>query len=148
MAGKLPRIGAIAVLAGSVIGAGMFASTQAASLEGLYAEIAPRATLADGGRGIQLEIEASCPSRYVLIEAFAYASQPDESGGGAFSNFSRIPVKCNGRRQTLFVTVETFEGETLFRAGPANASTYLLVSERKTGETSSSGDFGVVEIRQ
>ena len=145
---RLRRVGAIAVLAASsLVGAG-FTATQAAAWERLQLEISPRAKLVDGGRGIVLEIEASCPARHVPIEAFAYASQPDESGGGAFSNFSGIPVRCNGRTQSFVVTVHTFEGETPFRAGPANASAYLLVAEHKTGQTSSTGDSEVVEVRE
>ncbi len=146
MAVNLPTIRTAAVVA-AVLGAWIFTGAHAGALEGPQIDIAPRAALIDGGQGIELEVEASCPGRYVVIEAFAYASQPDEAGGGAFSSFSGVPVKCNGQMKTFVVPVRTFEGDPVFEEGYANASTYLLVSERNSGRTFSAGESEVVEIR-
>lgn len=117
-----------------------------AAPEGLAMQIAPTARLVEEGRGIVLEIAASCPPGNKVLEAFAYASQPSETGGGAYSTFSGIPVRCTGQTRTYFVTVRTFEGDTPFKPGPAYASSYLLVSTRPDGSTASGGDSEVVEV--
>ncbi|MGH2771942.1 MAG: hypothetical protein ACRDIU_02225 [Actinomycetota bacterium] len=122
------------------------ATPATAAPEGLAMHIGPIARLVEEGRGIVLEIYVSCAPGDRVIEAFAYASQPDESGGGAYSGFSGIPVRCTGQTRTYFVTARTFEGEAPFKPGPANASSYLLVSARPDGPTSSTGDFEVVQI--
>ncbi len=119
----------------------------AGSQQPLQLQIAPTATLIEGGRGIELQILASCPPAYEVLEAFAYASQPDESGGGAYSSFSPIPVRCNGRIGKYFVAVRTYEGDPAFKPGPASASSYLLVSSRPGDQTSSASDFEVVEVQ-
>ncbi len=89
----------------------------------VQASIAPQATLVDEGAGVLLSVTVSCAGGSDVLEAFVYVTQD-----GQQSRFTPIPVRCGGPARTYIVRVPAPEG-TVFRAGTASASGYVLVDK-------------------
>jgi hypothetical protein len=77
-------------------------------------------------------VTVACDPGDVVLEAHLTLSQDDQTISGMRGIGS---VRCTGRARTYLVTVAPFEGA--FHAGTAYASPYVLVQDRRTGETES-----------
>jgi hypothetical protein len=79
-------------------------------------------------------VSVSCDPGRVVLEAHLTLSQDDQ----AISGMSGIGnVRCTGRVRTHLVTVTPFQGA--FHPGIAHASPFVLVQDRRTGQTESGG---------
>lgn len=97
----------------------------------VQAAIASEASLIEGGAAISIEVSVKCAGGSNVLEAFVYVTQDEQQ-----SQFVSIPVRCGGQARTYVVRVPAPEG-TLFHAGSATASGYVLV-EKKGNVTSAS----------
>jgi hypothetical protein len=86
----------------------------------LAAEIAKKATLADGGRTVLLTMRATCPAGATILEAFAYVTQD-----GNESQWGSLPVVCDSTPHGFVVRVDAFDPR--FHRGEAQASAYVLL---------------------
>lgn len=116
-------------------------SAASAKKQTLSIDLKPVAQLTNDGSSVRLSGKAMCPSGTEVLEAFAYASQDD-----AYSNFGYFNIPCDGQLHPFAVTVTAFD-EATFERGAAHASAYLLVIDRTTDETQSTGDSGTIKIR-
>jgi len=101
------------------------------------------ATLVDpAGRSVDLTVTVGCqPGHSVVLEAFIYVTQP-----GFTSQFAGIPVRCGGQPRTHLVRVAAFP-ESPFHRGEAFASAYVLLLDRKSGQTESGNASRPITIR-
>jgi hypothetical protein len=110
--------------------------------QGVSVKIGKQATLADGGRAVDLSIKVVCPAGRDVLEAFAYVSQD-----GNQSSFSPIPLVCDGRSQRQVVRVTAFPDSPAFQPGVATASAFILVLDPATGGTETGQDSQTINIR-
>ena len=120
----------IAVLALAILGAAV-AQTALARPGPVQASIAPEAVLVDEGAAVTIEVSVKCAGGSDVLEAFVYVSQDEQQ-----SQFVTIPVRCGGKARTYAIRVPAPEG-TVFHAGSATASGYVLV-DKKGSVTSAS----------
>lgn len=85
-------------------------------------EVAARATLAEGGQAVVVEVTASCHRQWQVLEALITVSQPQASGEGFF------PLTCAGHDQTFRVSVQSLDAA--FEPGAAQASALVLIERR------------------
>ena len=72
---------------------------------------------------VEVAAELSCPAGYSVIEALLTLAQRDSAAGqGGFAG-----VVCDGTARRYVARIQPYQGQ--FRAGPANASGYLLVCD-------------------
>jgi hypothetical protein len=95
---------------------------------------------ADGSATVPVSV--SCEPGRVVLEAHLTLSQDDQtiSGTGGIGN-----VRCTGRVRTYLVTVTPFQGA--FHSGTAFASPFVLVQNRRTGETESGGTASNITLQ-
>ena len=93
----------------------------------------------DGSATVPVTI--SCEPGSVVLEAHLTLSQGD---GSVWGMSGIANVRCTGRARTYLVTVTPFEGA--FHAGVAYASPYVLVQDRRTGDTESGGSASHVTL--
>ena len=97
----------------------------------IHASIAPQATLIDEGAAVLVSVTVSCAGGSDVLEAFVYVTQDSQQ-----SPFTSVPIRCGGGARTYSVRVPAAEG-TVFHAGTASASAYVLV-DKKGNATSAS----------
>lgn len=80
--------------------------------------------LAPDGRSIGVQILASCPERWTVVEAVVTVSQPQASGRASF------PLTCIGSARMFFVAVSAASGT--FELGQAQAAASVVIKRGKT----------------
>ena len=99
----------------------------------VQASIGPEATLVDDGAAVLVSVTVSCAGGSDVLEAFVYVTQD-----GQQSPFTPIPVRCGGGERTYQVRVSAPAG-TVFHAGAASASGYVLVDKNGNVTSASPG---------
>ena len=94
------------------------------------------AGLAPDGRSMTVQVAASCPERWTVVEAVVSVSQPQASGRGSF------PLTCIGSIRVFTVVVQSTGGT--FRLGTAQATASVVV---KRGKTARAVDADVVSVQ-
>ncbi|MGH3133403.1 MAG: hypothetical protein ACRDNY_06615 [Gaiellaceae bacterium] len=98
-------------------------------------DVQPVAGLAPDGRSIAVQVLASCPERWTLVEAVVSVSQAGASGQTSF------PLTCVGFVQVFRVTVPSSGG--VFELGDAQVTASVVV---KRGKTARADDSQVVPL--
>jgi Family of unknown function (DUF6299) len=91
--------------------------------------------LAPDGRSIGVQVLASCPERWTVVEAVVAVSQPQGSGQASF------PLTCIGSIRNFFVTVPADTGT--FALGQADATASVVI---KRGKTASAQDAQTLQV--
>lgn len=94
------------------------------------------AGLAPDGRSIGIQVLASCPERWTVVEAVVTVSQPGASGQASF------PLTCIGSLRMFAVTVPSSGGA--FQLGEAQATASVVISR---GRTMRADDSQVVPVQ-
>jgi hypothetical protein len=130
--------GRVALLAAIVaaLGTAIAAPADADPKPKVTVEIAPTATLAEGGQAVIVAVTASCARNWQVLEAFVTVSQPQADGMGFF------PLICTGRDQTFTVTVQSLDAA--FEQGQAQASALVLILRRD--QTQQAQDSAALQI--
>lgn len=92
-------------------------------------------SLAPDGSSIRLQVLASCPERWTVVEAVVTVSQPQGSGRASF------PLSCIGSVRPFNVTVSADSGT--FALGQAQASASVVVQR---GKTASAQDAETLQV--
>jgi hypothetical protein len=126
------------VLAGVValLGAGAAAPAAARTSPGPIVDIQSVGGLTPDGRTIGVQVLASCPERWTLVEASVTITQPEASGRASFS------LPCIGSLRSFFVSVTASDGRS-FELGTAQASALIVV---KRGKTASAQDSEALQV--
>lgn len=129
---------AAAVVVASVV---LPAPTVAAAQPGtaVVAEISKQARLSGGS--VLLSVRTRCPEGAQVLEAFAYLTQD-----GQTSQFSRLPLVCDGRSRKVMVAVPSFP-EAPFHTGAARATTFALIQLPGSPNTAQGGDTSSIRVR-
>lgn len=106
----------------------------------LTVEIAKVTTLLERGSVVEVDVNVTCRTGSMILEALVYITQ-----NGNQSHFASIPVRCRGRARPYAVKVSA-DG-FVFTRGAASASAYVLVQSSIGGATESGDDNRNVEIR-
>lgn len=105
--------------------------------------IGKKASLVDGGQGVEIRIRTVCGIDGVEVrEAFLYVTQ-----NGNQSQFAPIPVSCSDKHRPQKATVVVPALDFLFQAGDANVSAYILAVDPVTGTDYSLNAGQVIRIR-
>jgi hypothetical protein len=123
--------GVIAVLAG-----GAAAPAGARLAPGPAVDIQSAAGLAPDGQSMTIQVLASCPERWTVVEAVVRVSQPQASGQASF------PLTCIGSLRMFTVTVASLGGT--FQLGEAQATASVVI---KRGRTERAEDSEVVHVQ-
>jgi hypothetical protein len=94
------------------------------------------AGLAPDGRSIGVQVLASCPERWTVVEAVVRVSQPGASGQASF------PLTCIGSMRLFGVTVASASGA--FQLGEAQVTASVVI---KRGKTARADDSQVVPVQ-
>jgi hypothetical protein len=103
---------------------------------GPIVDIQSAAGLAPDGQSITVQLLASCPERWTVVEAVVVVSQPGASGQGSF------PLTCIGSLRSFGVTVQSAGGT--FQLGDAQANASVLI---KRGRTERTEDAELVDVQ-
>jgi hypothetical protein len=95
-------------------------------------ELGSAAGLAPDGLSLTIEVIASCPERWTVVEVRITVSQPQATGTGSF------PLTCIGSKRPFFVTVRSTGGR--FELGPAQAVATVVVQRGQTAQAQDSGE--------
>jgi hypothetical protein len=87
-------------------------------------DIQASAGLAPDGRSLTVQVLASCPERWVVVQALVTVSQPQASGQTSF------PLTCIGSPRMFMVIVPATGGA--FQLGKAQATASVIVKRGKT----------------
>jgi hypothetical protein len=82
-------------------------------------DVQPMAALAPDGRSMIVQVLASCPERWTVVEAAVKVSQPDAAGEASF------PLTCIGYWRYFLVTVPVATGT--FQLGDVQVSASVVV---------------------
>jgi hypothetical protein len=104
----------------------------------VQASIAPEATLLEAGAAVLVEVTVSCTGGSDVLEAFVYVTQD-----GQQSPFTPIAVRCGGGDRTYQVRVPAPPG-SIFHAGSASASAFVLVAKKGDVSSASPGSALVI----
>jgi hypothetical protein len=118
-----------------LVGAGG-APAEAGQSPGPIVDIQSAAGLAPEGQSITVQLLASCPERWTVVEAVVAVSQPQASGQASF------PLTCIGSPRPFTVTVPSAGGT--FQLGEAQANASVLI---KRGRTERAQDAEVVVVQ-
>lgn len=110
-----------------VVGVGAAAPADARRASGPIVDLHSVAGLAPDGRSISVQVLASCPQRWTVVEALVAVSQPQASGRASF------PLTCIGSLRPFTVTVPSSGGVFDLRAAQATAS--VVITRGKTAST-------------
>jgi len=124
------------VLAIAVLGAGAVAPAETRPSPGPIVDIQSAGGLAPDGGSIVVQLLASCPERWTVVEAVVAVSQPQASGQAAF------PLRCIGSLRMVTVVVPAAGGT--FELGEALATTSLTIARGRTERTQ---DSQVVQVQ-
>ncbi len=94
------------------------------------------AGLAPDGRSIGVQVLASCPERWTVVEAVVRVSQPGVSGQASF------PLTCIGSMRLFGVTVPSSGGA--FQLGSAQVTASVVI---KRGKTARADDSQVLTVQ-
>jgi hypothetical protein len=92
----------------------------AAAQESLAVEIAPTARLIQGGKAVDVQVTATCPTGAEVLEAFLYVNQDGNQGEFAFFR----PI-CDSTPHTF--TVRARAVGFRYHVGAAQVSAYVLL---------------------
>jgi len=92
--------------------------------------VQPVAALAPDGRSMIVQVLASCPERWTVVEAVVRVSQPDASGQESF------PLSCIGSLRSFLVTVPIATGT--FELGDVLVGASVVVQRGKTARADDS----------
>jgi hypothetical protein len=112
------------------------APAEARQSPGPIVDIQSAATLTPDGQSITVQLLASCPERWTVVEAVVAVSQPQASGQASF------PLTCIGSLRPFSVTVPS--GGGTFQLGNAQASASVLIER---GRTERAQDAGIVDVQ-
>jgi len=87
-------------------------------------DVQPVAGLAPDGRSIGVQVLASCPERWTVVEAVVTVSQPGASGQASF------PLTCIGSLRMFAVAVPSSGGA--FQLGEAQVTASVIINRRRT----------------
>jgi hypothetical protein len=121
--------GVIALLAGAASPAGARLSP------GPTVDLQPVAGMAPDGRSMTVQVLASCPERWTLVEAVVSVTQPQASGQASF------PLTCIGSIRSFAVLVPSSGAP--FELGEAQGSASVVI---KRGKTASVTDSQVLAV--
>lgn len=139
MEGTAPRQGFRAFAAAFVIvflAAGAAAPAEARVSPGPVVDIHSAARLAPDGGSITVDLLASCPERWTVVEAVVAVSQPQASGQASFS------FPCIGSLRSFTVVVPSTSGA--FELGEALATASVTI---KRGRTERTQDSQIVQVQ-
>jgi hypothetical protein len=129
--------GAIALgLAIGVLAAGAAVPAEARLSPGPVVDIHSAARLVPDGSAMGVDLLASCPERWTLVEAVVAVSQPQASGQASFS------FPCIGSLRPFTVMVPSSGGT--FELGDALVTASVTI---KRGKTESTQDSQVVDVQ-
>jgi hypothetical protein len=94
------------------------------------------AGLAPDGRSISVQVLASCPERWTVVEAVVRVSQPGASGQASF------PLTCIKSVRSFWVNVQTSSGN--FQLGTAQVAASVVI---KRGKTARADDSELVDVQ-
>jgi hypothetical protein len=94
------------------------------------------AGLAPDGRSVAVQVLASCPERWTVVEAVVRVSQPGASGQASF------PLTCSGLMLPFGVTVPTSSGA--FQLDEAHVTASVVIQR---GKTARADDSQVVPVQ-
>jgi hypothetical protein len=97
-------------------------------------DVQPFAAIAPDGRSAAVQVIASCPERWTVVEAVLSVSQPQSFGQASF------PLECVGFLQVFNVTVPVSAG--VFDLGSVQVGASVIV---KRGKTASSQDAETIQ---
>jgi hypothetical protein len=124
----------LAVVIG-LLGAGG-ATADARQSPGPIVDIQSAAGLAPDGQSINVQLLASCPEGWTVVEAIVVVSQPGATGRGSF------PLTCIGSLRPFGVNVRTTGGT--FHLGDAQANASVVI---RRGRTERTQDAEVVDVQ-
>ena len=110
-----------------LVGVGAAAPADARRASGPFVELHSVAGLAPDGGSIAVQVLASCPERWTVVEAVVSVSQPQASGRASF------PLTCIGSVRPFNVTVPSSGG--IFDLSDAQATASVVISRGKTAST-------------
>jgi hypothetical protein len=99
-------------------------------------DIQPVGGLAPDARSIGVQVLASCPERWSVVEAVVTVSQPQASGRASF------PLTCIGSFRMFFLTV-TADAGTTFELGTAQVTASVVIER---GRTMTAQDSETVQV--
>jgi hypothetical protein len=99
-------------------------------------EVQGVAGLAPDGRSIGVQVLASCPERWTVVQAVVSVTQPGASGEASF------PLTCIGSMRMFAVSVPSTSGA--FQLGSAQLTASVVI---KRGKTASADDSQVVPVQ-
>lgn len=118
----------VAILAALVAVGGSPAAARAPQVPTV--QLGSAAGLAPDGLSLTINVIASCPERWTVVEASVTVSQPQASGSGSF------PLTCTGSKRPFSVTVQSTGGR--FELGPAQAVATVVAQRGKTAQAQDS----------
>jgi hypothetical protein len=107
-----------------LLAAGAAAPAESRPSPGPTVDIQSAAGLAPDGSSLTVQVLASCPERWAVVEAVIDVSQAQASGRAAF------PLTCIGSVRPFTVTVPATDGA--FQLGEAQASASVVIQRGKT----------------
>jgi hypothetical protein len=110
--------------------AGATAPAAARPSPGPIVDIHSAAGLAPDGQSMTVQVLASCPERWTVVEALVEVSQPNATGQASF------PLTCIGSLRMFTVVVPS--GGGTFQLGEAQASASVVIKRGKTQRTQDS----------
>ena len=117
-----------------VVAAGLAGSGEARRSQDPTVELGTAAGLAPDGRSLRIDVIASCPERWVVVEARVTVSQPQASGSGSF------PLACIGSKRPFSVIVRSTGS---FALGAAQAAARVVVQR---GHTAQATDAASIQL--
>jgi hypothetical protein len=133
----MPALARTLALVGTVALLGVVAAAPAGARfqEAPTVDIHSAAGLAPDGRSINVNVLASCPERWTVVEAVVRISQPGGSGQASF------PLTCIKSVRSFWVTVPASSGS--FQLGSAQVTASVVI---KRGKTARADDAEVVTV--
>lgn len=113
-----------------VLGAGAVAPADARRSPGPVVDIQSAGRLAPDGGSMEVQLLASCPERWAVVDAVVAVSQPQASGQASFT------FPCIGSLRMFTVVVPAVGGT--FELGEAQATAAVTVARGKTEHTQDS----------
>ena len=119
-----------------LLGAGAAVPAEARLSPGPVVDIQSAGGLAPDGRSITIQLLASCPERWTVVETVVAVSQPQASGQASF------PLTCIGSLRMFTVVVPSTGGT--FELGEALATASVTI---KRGKTERAQDSQLVQVQ-
>jgi hypothetical protein len=118
-----------------LLGAGAAPTATARTSPGPTVDTQSFAGLAPDGRSIGVQVLASCPERWTVVEAVVAVSQPHASGRASF------PLTCIGSVRPFGVVVPASVG--MFQLAPAQVTASVVIKRGRTERTHDSETLDV-----